>query len=178
MYADSALTTPYYWDYTKRIEKGYYTGDPDKKWIASSIQTQADMPSTTGANVGIWCPYAESNIFFGRNNSGSSYYNMTVIQDQFRVYDDAITVWVNQDHNDHTVTGTQTYVSDVDWDDSVTYKVLYFLKVYAVTNPTGMSTATNRLHYVSFENVNSKVAVKLTLGGISIEIANIKYPAE
>lgn len=177
VYADSALTMLYYWDYTKRIERGGYhvvTG----KWIAYSIQTQADMPATTGESIYIQSPVYENSIYFGKNNSGNSYYTTTVLTNYFRVYDDAITVWINSDHQDHSVTGTQTYVSEVDWDDTATYKVLYFLSVNGVTNPTGSNVATNRLHYVSFENSGGKVAVKLTLGGASITIAKIVFYAK
>jgi len=178
VYADSAVTTPYYWDYTKRYERGRYNSETGK-WTASSVQTQADMPLTTGAAVYLTMPVFADQIYFAKNNSGSSYYTMTELTNYFRVYDDAITVWVNQDHTDHTVTGTQTYISDVDWDDSVTYKVLYFLQVYGVTtNPTGSSVATYRLQYVSFENSGGKVAVKLTLGNISIHIAKIVFYAK
>lgn len=177
VFADLALTTPYYWDYTKRIERGWYSSQ-NGKWEVSTIQTQADMPSTTGAAIYIDCPVSENKIFFGKNSSGSSYTTDTTLDKWFQIYDDAITVWVNSDHQDHTVTNTQTYVSDVDWDDSVTYKVLYFLSMNGVTNPTGSSVATNRLHYVSFENSGGKVAVKLTLGSISITIAKIVFYAK
>lgn len=177
VYADSAVTTPYYWDFTKRYERGWYHSETGK-WTASSVQTQADMPSTTGGSVYLTCPVSTDQIYFGMNGSGSSYYTMTELTNYFRVYDDAITVWVNPDHSNSVIASTQTYISDVDWDDSVTYKVLYFLQ-NASTNPTGTSTAQNRLQYVSFENSGGKVAVKLTLGSYnSITIAKIVFYAK
>lgn len=179
VYTDSSISTVYRWDYTKRYERGWYHSQTGK-WTVSSVQTQADMPSTRGAAIYLTCPTATGHIFFGQNESGSSYYSMTELTNYFRVYDDAITVWINQDHGNHYVSGIQRYVSDVDWDASMTYKALYLLQVTTDnTNPTGSSVAMNRLHNVSFENSGGKVSVKLTLGSSdSIVIAKIVFYAK
>lgn len=165
IYEDENRTTPYVFDWGKRNVFGRLV---DGEFVAMAIQTQAELPSTTGANTGYsLCvnkrssPSTDGCLWLAWNSYQDGYNRYTTRY--LMIYDDAMSAWLNSNHTDESIPAGLSITTDFDYDASKTYKVLAFV------NANGIKVNDEYLHGISFSEDSGKV--KITLSGWTSSIA-------
>ena len=174
IYEDENRTTPYVFDWGKRNVFGRVEND---EFIPTPIQTQAELPSTTGANTGyILCvnkrssPSTDGCLWLAWNSYQDGYNRYTTRY--LMIYDDAMSAWLNSNHTDENPAGFNI-TTDFDYDSSKAYKVLAFV------NASGIKVNDEYLNGISFSEDSGKVKIRLTSWTSSIvPAARIVFYAE
>lgn len=158
IYSDENRTTPYVFDWGKRNVFGRLA---DGEFVAAGIQTQAELPSTTGANVGYSLCVNRSSLStdgcmwlaWNSYQSGSSAYPTVRY---LMIYDDAISFWFKSDHSDDSDPAFVNWNTGIDYDSSKTYKVL------ALVNSDGIKVDDECLYSTTFTEQNGKLIIRIT----------------
>lgn len=175
IYADEARQTPYVFDWGKRNVFGNVVNGEFKP---AAVQTQAQFPSTTGANTGYSVCVNKRNstdingYLWLAWNSYQAGYVINFPPRYLMIYDDAMSAWLNSNHTDENPAGFNI-TTDFDYDSSKAYKVLAFV------NASGIKVNDEYLHGISFSEDSGKVKIRLTSWTSSIvPAARIVFYAE
>ena len=159
IYDDENRTTPHVFDWGKRNVFGNVVNG---EFIPAAIQTQAQFPSTTGANTGysICVNKRDSTdingyLWLAWNKYQDGYANFSSPR-YLMIYDDAISFWFNEDHSNNA---DPTYIDwniGIDYDSNKTYKVL------ALVNSDGIKVDDEYLYSTTFTEQNGKLIIRIT----------------
>ena len=166
IYADEARQTPYVFDWGKRNVFGNVVNG---EFIPAAVQTQAQLPSTTGANT--WyalCVNKRSStdgrLWLARNSYQDGYAIFSSPR-YLMIYDDAISFWFNEDHSNKADPTYIDWNTGIDYDSSKTYKVL------ALVNSDGIKVDDEYLYSTTFTEQNGKLIIRITYSTSAFEPA-------
>jgi hypothetical protein len=158
IYDDENRTIPHVFDWGKRNVFGNVVNG---EFIPAESQTQAQLPSTTGADTGyrLCVNKRDSTDISGYLwlawNSYQSGYAIFSSPRYLMIYDDAMSAWLNSNHTDENHAGLNI-VTDFDYDYSKTYKILAFV------NANGIKVNDEQLHGISFSDNSGKIKITLS----------------
>lgn len=176
LYTDDTLSTPYVFDWGKR---NVYGRMENGEFIATPVQTQAEFPSTTGANTGysICVNKRDSSdtggyLWFAYNKYQDGHPVVTNPR-YLMIYDDAISFWLKSDHSDESSPAFVNWNTGIDYDSSKTYKVL------ALVNSDGIKVNDEILYAINFIEQSGKLIIRLTYWSSSSKpVARVVFYAE
>lgn len=176
IYDDENRTTPHVFDWGKRNVFGNVV---DGEFIPAAIQTQAQFPSTTGANTGysVCVNKRDSSdingyLWLAWNKYQDGYAKFSSPR-YLMIYDDAISFWFKSDHSDMADPTFINWNTDIDYDSNKTYKVL------ALVNSNGIKVDDEYLYSTTFTEQNGKLIVRITYYTTSFKpAARIVFYAE
>lgn len=158
IYDDENRTTPHVFDWGKRNVFGNVVNG---EFRPAAVQTQAQFPSTTGANTGYSVCVNKRNsadingyLWLAWNSYQSGY--VSYATRYLMIYDDAMSAWFNNNHSDESIPVGFNITTGFDYDSSKTYKVLAFV------NANGIKVNDEYLHGISFLEDSGKVKIRLT----------------
>lgn len=159
IYDDENRTTPHVFDWGKRNVFGNVV---DGEFIPAAIQTQAQFPSTTGANTGyrVCVNKRDSSdingyLWLAWNKYQDGYAKFSSPR-YLMIYDDAISFWFKSDHSNMADPTYIDWNTDIDYDSNKTYKVL------ALVNSDGIKVNDEYLYSTTFTKQNGKLIVRIT----------------
>lgn len=159
IYADEARQTPYVFDWGKRNVFGNVVNGEFKP---AAVQTQAQLPSTTGANTGYaLCvnkrssPSTDGRLWLAWNSYQDGYAIFSS-PGYLMIYDDAISYWFNEDHSNKADPTYIDWNTGIDYDSNKTYKVL------ALVNSDGIKVDDEYLYSTTFTKQNGKLIIRIT----------------
>lgn len=159
IYDDENRTTPHVFDWGKRNVFGNVVNG---EFIPAEIQTQAQFPSTTGANTGysVCVNKRDSSdingyLWLAWNKYQDGYAKFSSPR-YLMIYDDAISFWFKSDHSDMADPTYIDWNTGIDYDSNKTYKVL------ALVNSNGIKVDDEYLYSTTFTEQNGKLIVRIT----------------
>lgn len=159
IYDDENRTTPHVFDWGKRNVFGNVVNG---EFRPAAIQTQAQFPSTTGANTGYSVCVNKRNsadingyLWLAWNSYQAGYANFSSPR-YLMIYDDAISFWFNEDHSNKADPTYIDWNTGIDYDSNKTYKVL------ALVNSDGIKVNDEYLYSTTFTEQNGKLIIRIT----------------
>lgn len=159
IYDDENRTTPHVFDWGKRNVFGNVVNG---EFIPAASQTQAQFPSTTGANTGysICVNKRDSTdingyLWLAWNKYQDGYAKFSSPR-YLMIYDDAISFWFNEDHSNKADPTYIDWNTGIDYDSNKTYEVL------ALVNSDGIKVDDEYLYSTTFTEQSGKLIIRIT----------------